>query len=114
MPEVPKHVVRILRLREIRRMAWVAVRVLQLIVAVGMTLHALCRRMPPCECESSRRVVKRCRTPCGLSVARQTVVTELSLLMIRIGRAVEGRSVAIPARVWQIRILIVRMTLITC
>ena len=45
-------------------------------------------------------------------MARQTVVTELSLLMIRIGRAVEGRSVAIPARVWQIRILIVRMTLI--
>ncbi len=50
-------------------------------------------------------------TPRYLRVTRQTIVTELSLLMIRIRRVVERRRVTIPARMRQILILIVDVAL---
>ncbi len=50
-------------------------------------------------------------TPRYLRVTRQTIVTELSLLMIRIRRVVERRRMTIPARMRQILILIVDVAL---
>ncbi len=99
MIEIAKHVVRICRLRKLRCMARIAVRVLQLIIAVHMALLALCCCMTTREWEVRCRVIERCRLPGILCVALQAIVIELPLLMIRIRCVVKMGRMTIPARV---------------
>ncbi len=112
MPEVAEHVVRVLWLREITHVAWIAVRVLQLIIAVHVAILTLSLCVPSGQRKVRRRVIKRGGTPRSLRVTRQAVVTELSLLVIGICRAIEFRGMTIPACVRQVLILIVHVTLI--
>jgi hypothetical protein len=105
-------VVRIRGLRVLRRVARVAVRVLKLIVAVHVAILTLNRYVTPRERKVGRRVIERRRMPRRLRVARQTIVAELPLLMVGIGRIVERRRMAIPTCMRKILILIVDMALI--
>lgn len=112
MAEVAEHVIRVLWLREITHVARIAVRVLQLIVAVHMAILTQSLCVPPGQRKIRRRMIKRGGTPRILRVTRQAVVTELSLLMVGICGAIEICSMAIPACVRQILILIIHVTLI--
>ena len=114
MPEVTQHMVRILGLGEIGRMARIAIRVLQLIISAHVAILTLNSCMPTGQRESRCRVVECGGMPRGLCMARQAVVTELPLLMIRICCGIECRCMTIPARVRQICILITCMTSIAC
>ncbi len=95
--EVPQHVVGIGRLGELRRMTGVAIGVLKLIVAVHMTLSAQECRMSTGQGELRRCMVKRCRFPCRLRMALQTVMVEQPGHVIGIDDTVEGRGMAVPA-----------------
>jgi hypothetical protein len=112
MIEITEHMVRILRLRVLRCVAGIAVRVRELVVAVHMALDARHSHVRPRQREIRRGVVERRRLPGSLRVACQTIMTELSLLMIRIGGGVVIPRVAVPTRVRQILILIIDVTLI--
>ncbi len=69
MIEIAKHVIRICRLRKLRCMARIAVRVLQLIIPINMTLLALRRCVSSGQREVCCRVIERCRSPRRLSMA---------------------------------------------
>jgi hypothetical protein len=109
--ETRQHVPRTLGLIVLRLMTWEAIRVLQLIVAANVALYALRRRVPASQWKARCRMIERCRRPRRLRMARETIVAELTLLMVRIGCLIEIRRMTIKARVGQL-ILIVHMTLI--
>ncbi len=104
--------IRILRLRKLRLVAWIAIRVHELVIAIRVAVLTLYYYMSSGEREARRRMVKRCGMPRRLHVTRQAIVTELSLLMIRICCAIEIRGMTIPAGVRQILVLIIHVTLI--
>lgn len=104
--------IRILWLRKLRLVAWIAIRVRQLVIAVRVAILTLNCCMSSGEREPRSRMIKCCGTPRRLHVTRQAVVTELSLLMIRICCAIEIRSMTIPACVRQVLILIIHVALI--
>jgi hypothetical protein len=112
MIEIAEHMVRVLRLRVLRCVAGIAVRVHELVVAVHVALDALRRHVCPRQREIRRRMIECRRLPRRLRMARQTIMTELSLLMIRIGGGVVIPRVTVPTRMRQILILIIDMTLI--
>ncbi len=67
--EAWKYVPRICRLIILRLMTWIAVRVLQLIIPIDMTLLALRRCVSSGQREVCCRVIERCRSPRRLSMA---------------------------------------------
>ena len=76
-----------------------------------MALYALQCAVPTSQREVRRCMTKRCRLPRTLRVTLQAIVTELTLLMVRVRRVVEPRCMTIKACVRQL-ILIIHMTLI--
>ena len=66
MTEVARHVVRVRRSIEIRRMALVAVRVLQLVVSVDMTRLTLRSNVSPGQREPGRAMIE-----CGVLPVRR-------------------------------------------
>jgi hypothetical protein len=78
-------------------MARIAVRVLQIVVAIDVALLALRRYMPTCQRKICCRVIERRWAPRGLRMTLQAIMTELSLLMIRICRVIKRRRMTIPA-----------------
>ncbi len=78
-------------------MTGVAIGILKLIVAVDMALCTRECRMSTGQCELRRCMVKRCRFPCRLRMALQTVMVELAGNVIGIDDTVEGGGMAVPA-----------------
>jgi hypothetical protein len=63
MAEVARNVIRVCRLLELRLMTLVAIRVGQLIVAIGVARLALCCRMSPRQREPRRAVIEGSARP---------------------------------------------------
>ena len=86
MVEIAADVVRVCRLLEIRLVTLVAVRVRQLVVAVGVARLALHRNVCPCQREPCRIMIKCRRGPGGRGMALRTVVAEVPGRMVGIER----------------------------
>ena len=78
-------------------MALVTAGVHKLIVAAGMAILTLHRCMHSCKRKFCGRVVKRCRTPGVHRMACRACSGKTSSNVIRIGRIVEIRLVAVDA-----------------
>jgi hypothetical protein len=102
-----------LRLIVLRLMTWEAVRILQLIVATHMTLHALCRRMSARQREVRRVVIELCTIPTVCTVALSTIMTEVALNVVRVSCSGEVCLVAIPTRTGKILIHVIPVAVIT-
>ena len=109
--EVALHVVRVCRLGEIRRVAGIAVRVVQLVVAILVTLGANDGGMRSRQLEGRVCVIESCRFPPIRGMAPEACVTESALHMIGICRLRKcGCMAGVAVRILQL-IVIVHMTL---
>ena len=110
MIEVAQYVVRICRLRKLSLVTLEAIRVHKLIVIIDVTRLTLCAGVPSCQCKARCCVVKGCGSPRRLRMTLQTIVTELTLLMIWVRRSVKRCGMTIPTGMRQALVLIVDVT----
>ena len=82
--EVPRHVIGIRCAVEIRCMALVAIRIMQLVIAIGVTRLALHCDVRPSQREQCRTVVKCRASPIRSRMALRTIVAEIPRHMIRV------------------------------
>ena len=64
--------------------------------------------------EERRVVIERCRTPSHRGVTLRAIMIELTRNVIRVRRPVKVCCMTIPARVWQVLILIVHVATVAC
>ena len=106
--------IRVRHLLEVRLMTLIAVRVLQLVVAVDVAGLACQRYVRTCQWEIRCRVVEGRRLPCRRRMALCTRMAEVSRNMVRVCRAVEVRGVAIVACCREVLVLVVHMAAVAC
>ena len=113
MIEVAQHVIRILRLGKLRLVAWITIRVRQLVIAVRVAILTLNCCMSSGERESRSRMIKCRGTPRGCGVALNAIGAKICLHVVRIGCAVEICTMTIRAARRGVGVLTVLMTLDT-
>jgi len=95
--EVAGHVIRIRRSVEVRRVTLVAVRIMQLIIAIHMAIDAGRRHMSTRQSKRRGRVIERRGLPHRCAVTLCAVMTEIVRHVIGIRRTLEICSVALIA-----------------
>jgi hypothetical protein len=95
--KVSGNVVRIQRAGEISTVALVAIRIDQLVVSTFVTRQAGNCRMRPGDLEVCCAVIERRGRPCGVIMARCTIMRKVSCNMVWIGSSSEICTVALVA-----------------
>jgi hypothetical protein len=111
--EVPCHMIRVCCLLELRRVALIAIRVMQLVVPVYVTRLARCCNVSTCQREKRRVMIECCTAPVGCRVALRAIVAEVPRYVVRVSCLLELRLMALVAiRVHQL-VVPVGMTVLT-
>jgi hypothetical protein len=113
MVEIAEHVIWICWLGKLSLVTLVAIRVVQLVIAIDMAGLTLRCRMCPRQREQRRTMVERCRTPPDGCVTLGAVVIELASYVIGIRCSIEICCMTIPACHRQILIHAVDVATVT-